>query len=73
MDVYWWSSQNKKAVEIGKKALSNQINDPELAYKLAQAYKRTNNSKDATKTIDSLLKIHPENNDYVTLKKSLKK
>jgi phosphoglycerol transferase MdoB-like AlkP superfamily enzyme len=73
MDVYWWSSQNKKAVEIGKKALNNQINDPELAYKLAQAYKRTNNSKDATKTIDSLLKIHPENNDYVTLKKSLKK
>jgi tetratricopeptide (TPR) repeat protein len=73
MDVYWWSGQNKKAVEIGKKALSNQINDPELAYKLAQAYKRMNNPKDANKTIDSLLKIHPENNNYLTLKKSLKK
>ncbi|MFE3848811.1 sulfatase-like hydrolase/transferase [Flavobacterium sp. LB3P45] len=73
MDVYWWSGQNKKAVEIGKKAISNQINDPELAYKLAQAYKRMNNSKDTNKTIDSILKIYPENNNYVTFKKSLKK
>jgi lipoteichoic acid synthase len=73
MDVYWWSGQNKKAVEIGKKALSNQVNDPELAYKLAQAYKRMNNSKDTNKTIDSLLKIYPDNNNYVTFKKSLKK
>lgn len=73
MDVYWWSGQNKKAVSIGKKALENQINDPELAYKLAQAYRRTNNLKDSNKTIDSLLKIHPENREYATLKKSLKK
>lgn len=73
MDVYWWSSQNKKAISIGKKALGNQINDPELGYKLAQAYKRMNNINDANKTIDSLLKIHPENNNYLTFKKSLKK
>lgn len=73
MDVYWWSGQNKKAVSIGKKGLGNQINDAELAYKLAQAYKRMDNLKDTNKTIDSLLKIYPENREYSTFKKSLKK
>lgn len=73
MDVYWWSGQNKKAVAIGEKALSNQINDAELTYKLAQAYHRVNNNKDANKTIDGLLKIQPENKNYLTFKKSLKK
>jgi tetratricopeptide (TPR) repeat protein len=73
MDVYWWSDQNTKAIETGKKALSNQINEPELAYKLAQAYKRINNFKDTNKTIDSLLKIYPDNSNYLTFKKSLKK
>ncbi|MFV5698012.1 sulfatase-like hydrolase/transferase [Flavobacterium sp. ZT3R17] len=73
MDVYWWSNQNKKAIEIGKKGLANQINDAELGYKLAQAYERMKNKNQANKTIDSLIKIHPENNNYVTFKKSLKK
>jgi tetratricopeptide (TPR) repeat protein len=73
MDVYWWSNQNKKAVAVGEKAMSNQINNPEVAYKLAQAYQRVNNFKDANRIIDSLLKIRPENKEYLTFKKSLKK
>lgn len=73
MDVYWWSNQNKKAVEMGEKAISNQLNDAELTYKLAQAYMRIKNLKDANKTIDILLKIQPENNSYLTFKKSLKR
>ena len=73
MDVYWWSGQNKKGVEIGKKALKNQIYDPELAYKLAQAYQRTTNNSASKKIIDSLLVLHPEKKEYSTLKKSLKK
>lgn len=73
MDVYWWSNQNKKAVALGKKALGNQIKDSELGYKLAQAYNRMNNFKASNTTIDSLLKIHPENNEYLNFKKSLKK
>ncbi|MFV7234235.1 sulfatase-like hydrolase/transferase [Flavobacterium sp. ZB4R12] len=73
IDVYWWSGQNKKAVSIGKKGLGNQINDAKLGYKLAQAYERMKNKNQANKTIDSLLKIHPENNNYLTFKKSLKK
>ena len=72
MDVYWWSDQNKKAVVIGKKALQNEIKNPEISFKLAQAYKRINNSKDANKTIDRLIKEYPENKNYVTFKKSLK-
>jgi lipoteichoic acid synthase len=73
MDVYWWSNQNKKAIEIGEKGLANQINDAELGYKLAQAYERMKNKNQANKTIDSLLKIYPDNNNYVIFKKSLKK
>ncbi|MFM2370087.1 MAG: hypothetical protein RL619_2408, partial [Bacteroidota bacterium] len=32
-----------------------------------------NNFKDTNKTIDSLLKIYPDNSNYLTFKKSLKK
>ncbi|TDD75558.1 LTA synthase family protein [Flavobacterium caseinilyticum] len=73
MDVYWWSGKNKKAVEIGKKALQNQIVDSELGYKLAQAYNRMSNFKASNTTIDSLLLVHPENKEYSNFKKSLKK
>ena len=73
MDVYWWSSQNNKAVVIGEKAIRNQINDAEIVYKLAQSYSRCKNLKNANKTIDILLKIQPENKIYLTFKKSLKR
>lgn len=43
-----------------------------IGFKLAQAYKRINNSKDTDKTIDILLKIYPENKNYLSFKKSLK-
>ncbi|MGO4905239.1 sulfatase-like hydrolase/transferase [Flavobacterium sp. W20_MBD1_R3] len=73
MDVYWWSGQNKKAIAIGKQALSNQINDAELSYKLAQAYNRMQNYKDSNKLIDSLLVLFPKNKEYSNFKKSIKK
>lgn len=73
MDIYWWSGQNKKGISIGKKALGNQIDNPELGYKLAQAYKRVNNFKNSNKMIDSLLTLYPENKEYLNFKKSLKK
>lgn len=56
MDMYWWTNQDIKGIAIGKKALNNQINDPELAFKLAKAYQRTNSLSLANKTMDSLLK-----------------
>jgi phosphoglycerol transferase MdoB-like AlkP superfamily enzyme len=73
MDSYKWSDENNKAIKIAKKALSNDIKNPEISFKLAEAYKRTNKSNEANKTIDSLLKIYPKNNTYLTFKKSLKK
>ena len=72
MDVYWWSDQNKKAVVTSKKALENQINDPELGYKLAQAYNRTQHYKDSSRMMDSLLALYPENKEYLNFKKSIK-
>lgn len=37
MDVYKWSDQNAKAIQIGKKAIDSGIKNPELNTKLAQA------------------------------------
>ena len=37
MDIYKWSNQNAKAVQIGKKAIDSGINNPEIKAKLAQA------------------------------------
>ncbi|PXY43861.1 sulfatase [Flavobacterium hydrophilum] len=45
MDVCWWSDQNKKAIKIGKLALSNGIENPEIKEKIARSKKTLNNSK----------------------------
>jgi phosphoglycerol transferase MdoB-like AlkP superfamily enzyme len=71
MDLYWWSSQDNKGISIAKKALKNKIENPELAIKLAQAYKRTNNQDLAIATIDSVLKKNPGNKDILKIKKTL--
>jgi lipoteichoic acid synthase len=72
MDMYRWSNRDPKAIEIGKKALKNQIKKPEVAFKLAQTYKRLKNITAANKVIDSVLKIYPTNIEYLTFKKTLK-
>ncbi|TDE42749.1 sulfatase [Flavobacterium rhamnosiphilum] len=71
MDVYWWSDQNKKAIEIANKAVSNGIKNPEISFKLAETYKRMNNLKDANSIINNLLKRYPGNTNYLIFKKSL--
>jgi lipoteichoic acid synthase len=45
MDVYWWSGQNKKAIEMGKLALSNNIKNPEIKQKMERSQKTITNSK----------------------------
>jgi tetratricopeptide (TPR) repeat protein len=72
MDVYWWSDQNKKAIEIANKAVSNGIKNPEISFKLAETYKRMNNTKDANSIINDLLKKYPGNTNYLIFKKSLR-
>lgn len=39
MDVYKWSDQNAKAIEIGKKAINSGLKNPEIESKMEQAYK----------------------------------
>ena len=72
MDLYWWTNQDKKGIAIAKKALENNINNPELAIKLAKAYQRTKHLAMANKTIDSMLKKDPSNSEYIKIKKELK-
>lgn len=71
MDIYWWSNQDNKGIEIAKKALKNEIKNPELGIKLAKAYHRTNNIAMAKKAIDSLLQKQPNNSDFLKLKKEI--
>lgn len=72
MDIYWWTNQDQKGIEIAKKALKNEVKNPELGIKLAKAYQRTNHIAMANKAIDSMLKKDPNNSEYIKLKKELK-
>ncbi|MDF1517679.1 MAG: sulfatase, partial [Lutibacter sp.] len=72
LDLYWWSKQDIKAVDIAKKAEEHEIKNPDIPFKLAQAYQRMNNLSDANKVMDSILKLDPKNVTYLTFKNSLK-
>ena len=72
LDLYWWSDQDGKSIEIGKKALKNEIKNPEISFKLAKAYERLNQKTMSMKIMDSILKIHPKNKNYLDYKKTLK-
>lgn len=72
LDLYWWSKQDIKAIDIAKKAKEHEIKNPDIPFKLAQAYQRMNNLSDANKVIDSILKLNPKNETYLTFKNSLK-
>lgn len=72
MDIYWWSNQDNKGIAIAKKALKNEIKNPELGIKLAKAYRRTNNIAMAKRAVDSLLKKQPKNSDFLKLKNEIK-
>ena len=71
LDLYWWSDQNEKAIAIAKKATDNEIKNPDIQFKLAQAYQRMDNLNGANKLMDSILKLYPENKEYLTFKHSL--
>ena len=72
LDMYWWSGQDDKSVKIFNQAKKNDVLNPEISFKMAQAYTRVNNTEFAIKLMDSIIKIHPNNSDYLTFKKSLK-
>ena len=72
LDMYWWSSQHEKAFDIYKKAKDKAIDNDDIAFKMARAYRTNNDIKDAQKIIDSILKKDPKNTEYTKFKNSLK-
>lgn len=71
-DLYWWSNQDDKSIAVYKLAMQNNIENPDVSFKLAEAYQRMNNRESAHRIIDSLLGIYPENKKYLTFKNTLK-
>ncbi|GAA3558171.1 hypothetical protein GCM10022395_06730 [Snuella lapsa] len=71
LDLYWWSEQEDKSEAIYVQALKNNIVNPNLSFKMAHAYKRLENTERANIIIDSLIKAHPNNSEYITFKKTL--
>jgi phosphoglycerol transferase MdoB-like AlkP superfamily enzyme len=71
LDLYWWSDQDKKSEFLVAKALENKITNIEISFKLAKAFKRMNKKDRALKLMDSILKIHSKNVEYLTFKKTL--
>lgn len=72
MDTYIWSEQAIKSIETGKKALKNQIKNPEIGFKLAKAYNILEKKEASLKIIDSLTKLYPKNEAFLKFKKTLK-
>lgn len=72
LDLYWWSNQEEKSQQIFAKALENEMINSEISFKMAKAYKRMDNLGEAIKLIDSIIKIHPDNPEYLTFKNTLK-
>lgn len=71
LDLYWWSSQNEKSIELVEKAKERGIDNDEIAFKLARAYRTLNKNDMALKLMDSILKKDPTNHEYIKFKKSL--
>ena len=72
LDLYWWSNQEEKSINLVQKALTNKIKNPLITFKLAKAYSRLNNEESAKKVMDSLLVLYPKNQEYIKFKATLK-
>ncbi|MDO7173260.1 sulfatase-like hydrolase/transferase [Mariniflexile sp. AS56] len=72
LDLYWWSNQENKSIAIYQKALENKVINPEISFKMAEAYFRMENKNEAKKIMDSITKTHPDNSEYSTFKQTLK-
>jgi phosphoglycerol transferase MdoB-like AlkP superfamily enzyme/tetratricopeptide (TPR) repeat protein len=72
LDVYWWSGQDEKAKRIYGQAITNEVLNPEISFKMAKAYQRLQKVTQANAIIDSLITLHPEVQEYKTFKATLK-
>ncbi|TGV01949.1 sulfatase-like hydrolase/transferase [Flavivirga rizhaonensis] len=72
LDMYWWSGQDNKSVQIFNQAKKNDVLNADIPFKMAKAYQRLDHKAFAIKLMDSIIKIHPNNSDYLAFKKGLK-
>ncbi|WP_100613407.1 LTA synthase family protein [Confluentibacter citreus] len=71
LDVYWWSNQESNSAAIYSEALKNEIINPSVSLKMAQAYQRIGNENLAKKIMDSIVDVHPNNSEFLAFKNSL--
>lgn len=71
LDIYWWSDQEHKSEQIFKQAIKNEVEDPEISFKMAKAYQRKNKLENAQKIMDSLIEVYPESAEYKNFKSGL--
>ncbi|WP_347374470.1 sulfatase-like hydrolase/transferase [Aequorivita sp. Q41] len=71
LDMYWWSDQEKKSKAIFEQALLNEVQNPEISFKMAKAYQRSNETEKAGKIMDSLIQLYPNTSEYTAFKTSL--
>lgn len=72
LDMYWWSGQEEKSIQIFDQAIKNELESPELGFKMAKAHQRMNNLNQANKIMDSIITKYPDIPEYLTFKKTLK-
>jgi len=71
LDMYWWSGQEEKSVDIYEQALKNDMINSDISFKMAKAHQRMDKVDEANKIVDSLIQIHPNISEYKTFKTSL--
>jgi len=71
LDMYWWSDQEEKSIDIYEQALKNDMINSEISFKMAKAHQRMDKANEANKIMDSLIQIHPNISEYTTFKTSL--
>ena len=70
-DLYWWSNQEEKSEAIYKLATKNNLTNPDIGFKMANAYSRMKDAQRAKTLMDSILKTNSNNPDYITFKQTL--
>ncbi|GAA4280517.1 sulfatase-like hydrolase/transferase [Gaetbulibacter aestuarii] len=71
LDLYWWSDQEQKSESIFDQARENNIQNPQLEFKMAKAYSRLNKTENAKTILDSLIAKYPEVAEYKTFENTL--
>lgn len=71
-DLYWWSEQEQKSLKLIKKEVLLNMTNPEISFKLAKANHRMNEISRAKKTLDSIIKIYPSNQEFKNYRATIK-